>query len=622
MSRGRGKHRSLRPFAGAKIHPKLQGDNMPTDPVKNRCFAEMLSGNVRFIIPFFQRGYTWKKRNWEQLFLDIKEQIIDELAEGADICDVEHFFGPIVVMEQPGSPDLKEFLVIDGQQRITTVYLLLGLIRQLLGMKKHLSGDASQYIEGLKKFVMNDVEGPDDYFKLKVFSSKGDRLPTYRMVLDLKDANPTTPLLQADVQMYVPGKNGVDAFQEYALRKIKADYRNVPSLYQLAIAVLTCLKVVWIPLDNTKDDAQAIFESLNDKGTPLTASELLCNYLFRPIMADANAPEAENLHNNYWLAAIRLLGDDEHFEEYLRHLFSIGETKMVGKLRKVYIHFKGKNPNLTSQAAKQQLALIFESAPLYRTISDPLSHPYKHEGVNRLLIDIANTRMESSRPLVLSLLRAHTAGTVGDDTAIAILRETLVLLVRRKMALLSTTKYDKMFPSLLGKIINEPNPVKALHEAFKSNSVWVSDQEFGEAVATKPVYRQNDLAFSRMVLIEIDRRFQLHGQFPDYSTVGTIEHVIPQTRDQRWSAYLGTEANDGDLPSLVDTIGNLCLLSGPANSAAGQDPFEAKKTGYSPLTALARQIKDHDGRWNLNAVRQRSERLAKEAVHVWAWAND
>jgi hypothetical protein len=71
----------------------------------------------------------------------------------------------------------------------------------------------------------------------------------------------------------------------------------------------------------------------------------------------------------------------------------------------------------------------------------------------------------------------------------------------------------------------------------------------------------------------------------------------------------------------TDTIGNLCLLSGPANSAAGRDPFEARKEGYSPLTALARQIKEYTGHWDMKAIRDRSQKLAKEAVEIWAWAN-
>jgi hypothetical protein len=591
---------------------------MPTDHVKNRTFKETLGGTVRFKIPFFQRGYAWEKKQWDQLFIDLQEQIIEEIERGSGLDQVEHFFGPIVVMEQTGTPELKEFLVIDGQQRITTIYLLLGIIREQIRAKKHLSSDAHVCLDELKKYLINDVDGADDYLKLKVFSSKGDRLPTYRVAFG-SDTNPKTPCLQTDLQLYVPGKNGVDAFQKYALKKLKANFSDVPALWQLAQVLLSCLKIVWIPLDEQKDDAQAIFESLNDKGMPLTASELLCNYLFRPIMDAKENPE--ELHNNQWLAGIRLLDNDDRFEDYLRHLFSIGENKMVGKHRKVYVHFKGKNRNLTSGAAKQHLADIFTGTTLYRTITDPLSYPHKNEGINQLLISIGNTRMETSTPFILSVLRAQAAGALGDDMARAILRETLVLLVRRKMTELATTQYDVMFPSLLGKIINEPSPIKVMQERFKHHDVWVSDDGFEDAVTNKTAYRRNDLAFSRMLLMEIDKKLQSYGQLPDYSTVGTIEHMIPQTLDDRWKKYLGAEAEDDYLPIIVNTIGNLCLLSGPANSAAGQDPFEAKKAGYSPLTALARRIKEHTGRWDMKAVRERSQKLAKEAVQIWAWSN-
>src|SRR5262249_4101639 len=151
----------------------------------------------------------------------------------------------------------------------------------------------------------------------------------------------------------------------------------------------------------------------------------------------------------------------------------------------------------------------------------------------------------------------------------------LVLLVRRKMTELSTTQYDVMFPGLLGKIINEPNQLRALHEQFKKQGVWVSDHEFRDALMTKPAYRTRDIPFSRMLLIEIDRKFEVYGQLPDYSTLNSIEHVIPQTLDKAWTEYLGAEAKDDHLPVVVDTIGNLCLLSVPANSAVGQNPFTA-----------------------------------------------
>jgi hypothetical protein len=148
----------------------------------------------------------------------------------------------------------------------------------------------------------------------------------------------------------------------------------------------------------------------------------------------------------------------------------------------------------------------------------------------------------------------------------------------------------------------------------------VSDQEFEQAVIEEPAYRTNDLGFSRMLLIELDRRFQIHGQLPDYATVPTIEHVMPQTLDDSWRHYLGEDAHSDQLENIIDTIGNLCLLSRPANSAVGQDPFASKRADYSPVTALARQIKEYTGHWNIATVRERSAMLAKKAVEIWPWA--
>ena len=530
---------------------------MPTEGVQNRTFKDLFNGTVRFEIPFFQRGYAWEKKQWNQLFLDLQEQVIDELSSGNTIDQVEHFFGPIVVLEKVGDePALKQFLVIDGQQRIVTVYLLLGIIREFLEAKKHLSVEASEYLVALEDYLANKVDSTDDYIRLKVFSSKGDRLPTYRVVFG-GDSNPRTPRLQTDLQLYVPGKNRVDEFTKYATRKLKVQFPDVPALWQLAQVLLRCLKIVWIPLDSEKDDPQAIFESLNDKGMPLTASELLCNYLFRPII---NAKEDfEDLHNDKWLASIRLLESDSRFEEYLRNLFSIGENKMVGRGRKVYIYFKNKNRSLSATSARQRLDDIYSGAPLYRTIRAPLEHRHKDEEINRLLVNIANTRMESSTSFVLAVLRALSTNAVNEGQCRAILGETLTLLVRRKMAELPTTQYDVMFPGLLGRIVNEEQQVRALQEQFKKVGMWVSDQEFRDALIERPLYRTRDLAFARMVLIEIDRRLQSHGQLPDYTTVNTIEHTLPQTLHDEWRQYLGGVADDEHLEVLTNSLGNLCL---------------------------------------------------------------
>jgi hypothetical protein len=591
---------------------------MPTEAVRNRTFKEALKGPVRFEIPFFQRGYAWERRQWDQLFVDLQEQILEEIQIGTPLNQLEHFFGPIVVLEKSGAdPDLKEFTVIDGQQRITTIYLLLAIISEHIKAKAHLSSDAHTCVEKLKKYLCNDVEGSDDYRKLKVFSCKGDRLPTYQTVFGL-GSNPTTPHLTADLQLYIPGHNKIEIFRAYANKKLSANFADIPSLWQLAEILLECLKIVWIPLDEAKDDPQAIFESLNDKGMQLSASELLCNYLFRPIIAAKE--NHEDLHNNKWLKTVKLLESDNAFEEYLRNLLSIGENKMVGKHRKVYVHFKSKHHNLSLVAAKEHLNNIADSAKLYKTILNPTANRHRTPSIGALLIHIDNTGMASCRPFLLAVLRAFDAHALTEQEVCSVLNEALTLLVRRKTTEQSTTKYDVMFPNLLGKIVSEPDKIRALQEAFKNEDVWVSDQEFRHALENNSMYRSKDLQFSRMVLIELDKKMQVHGQFPDYTTLHTIEHVLPQTPDDAWKKYLGTDAGDEDLVRLTNSLGNLCLLSGPANSAAGRTPFESKQNGYSPVCALTREIKQHTGTWNLLAIKERSARLAGLGLDTWKWS--
>ncbi len=119
---------------------------MPTDNVINRNFEDLFSNPVRYEIPFFQRGYAWEQRQWKKLLEDLNNEVI-EIVENNNFDNEEHFFGPIVVLEKRSThPSLKRFLVIDGQQRITTSYLLLAIIKKYLETKSHLSTNAQEYI--------------------------------------------------------------------------------------------------------------------------------------------------------------------------------------------------------------------------------------------------------------------------------------------------------------------------------------------------------------------------------------------------------------------------------------------------------------------------------------------
>ncbi|MFY7730136.1 MAG: DUF262 domain-containing protein [Flavobacterium sp.] len=586
------------------------------EKIISRRFHEIFDTNVRYEIPFFQRGYAWEKKQWEKLWDDIYEEIIPSL-ENNNFEDEEHFFGPVVVLEKRNAPhpNLKRFLVIDGQQRITTIYLLLGLIRRSLNNLSHLSSEAQSYCSEIDKLLRNNINDLDDYLKLKVFSSKGDRYPTYKTIFL---ENPSSPFLSDDQKLYFPDTNKIDQFVKFYDKKTK-NY-NVSDLWMLYQVIVKSLTIVWIPLDESKDDAQAIFESLNDAGMPLTASELLCNYVFRPILNDSNN-EHEKYHNDFWLKARKEVGEN-NFEDYLINLFSIGEKKRIGQGRRMYVHFKNRNKKISREKAISTLRDILENSNIYNNIKQPLKFPHENEKVKNLLYKISQTNMTSITPFIMSVLKSYELNHLNENDTLDLLNSTYVLLVRSKVANRRVTKFDTFFPSLLNEIINEPDKARAIEKKFQEENLWISNQEFEESFTTKELYNQRELNFTRHILQEIDRSKQIFNEFPDYSSINTIEHILPQTLNSHWKDYLKDDAENPSLKSVINTIGNLLLNSSPANSSFGQKTFEEKRMKYTSVSALSRELKDADiAIWNIESINKRSKELANDGLKIWKWKN-
>ena len=598
-----------------------------TGEIINRNFADIFSGEMRYVIPFFQRGYVWGSRNWNQLKQDIEEQIL-EPAQNGELADQEHFFGPVVVAEQTGHhPRFKVFNIIDGQQRFTTVYLMLAYFRRRLETLMTKAPKAREHHEEIGKWLINRTDHRstlDDYWRIKLFSVKGDRLATYYSVFGHQ--NPRTPALQDDLFLYLPSGNISGKFERWMGRNFGDSGEE--DIWRWVRALAQCLKVVWIPL-GSRDDPQAIFESLNDKGIPLTAAELLCNYLFKPLITAKS--DYESLHRSKWLDVQRIdrsspVAEAFDFEEYLRHLFSIGHNKIVGKGRRLYVFFKQHNKNLNAGTANAHLNNIAQSAPLYRRILGESTD--RVTPVDELLKKIGETNMTSCRPFLLAVLKKERDGIIPAEEVEALLKEVYVLLVRRKVAELSVTRYDSFFPPLVDRIVapDRVAPTAALlHDAIRKEQLWVGDEDFKDALVRRPVYRSREIGFTRLILEEIDRHLaQEHGgELPDYSTLDTVEHVAPQnieTSDD-WKRELGVDARSENYTRIVNTAGNLCLRKRERNSEMGRLPFAKKQELLRPSPSrLALDITDRVGPWNFKAIETRSAWLADIATRIWAWS--
>jgi hypothetical protein len=327
----------------------------------------------------------------------------------------------------------------------------------------------------------------------------------------------------------------------------------------------------------------------------------------------------EQLHNNVWLKTVKGIDQNGDFEDYLRTLITIGQKKVIGKGRRIYTFYKMKHKKMNASDAKSFLDDLHISYPSYNTIINPVVHRHQKIAVNDILINIRSTRMDACNPFLLAALKSLSLGLITEQDCLEMFQEVYVLVVRRKMCEMPTQKYDLIFPNLLGKIINEPNKAKAIKDVLVAEAYYVSNQEFEDALVNRPLYRPRDLAFTRMMLKEIDKKMQSYNQLPDYTTLPTVEHVLPQTLDAAWKDYLINDAIDPELPKYTHTLGNLCILSQPANSHAGRDPFDSKRQGYTDVSALARDIKARDVTWNIQAIKDRSKDLSGHALEIWKW---
>ena len=592
----------------------------------NRSFADIFAGHMRYVIPFFQRGYVWTARNWNQLKQDIEEQILEPSQDG-NLADQEHFFGPVVVAEKSGDPRVKIFDIIDGQQRFTTVYLMLAWFRRRLETLLTKAPNAREHYDQVGEWLINPaIERPvrDDYWRIKLFSVKGDRLATYYSVFGHQ--NPATSTLQEDLYLFMPSGNISGKFERWMGRKFGE--LGDEDIWQWVRALTECLKVVWIPL-GSRDDPQAIFESLNDKGIQLTAAELMCNFLFKPLISEED--DHESLHRTKWLTVQQVdrsspvVGSFD-FEEYLRHLFSIGQSKIIGRGRRLYVFFKQHNRNLDADTARNHLDNIAESAPLYRRI---LGESRDGENaVDSLLKKIGETYMTSCRPFLLAVMKKERTGVLSVDEVESLFREVYVLLVRRKIAELPVTRYDSFFPSLIDRIQSRhgSDAIVVLHQAIKKEQLWVDDEDFKDALLRRPVYRSREIQFTRLVLEELDRHLaQEHGgELPDYSTLDTVEHVAPQNIEtsDTWNREMDGDGVSENYYRIINTVGNLCLRKRERNSEMGRHAFARKQEllRQSP-SRLALDIAGRPGPWNFAAIERRSADLADVAVSVWGWTS-
>jgi uncharacterized protein with ParB-like and HNH nuclease domain len=549
---------------------------MEASPTK---VIQYFNGEKQHLIPLFQRPYTWKESNWQSLWDDLMVQY--DLGDSGT-----HFMGAIVSVPAFSVPvGVNKFLIIDGQQRLTTVSLILCALRDCLEEK------SSARIQEV--YLTNRFRELED--TLKFVPTQADRDVYREIALDRQ----------------IPANDSlmVKAYNFFKDRLNKDSDANGDAV--IPAKVLTtlehCLQVVMINLGND-DDPYLIFESLNFKGEPLTQADLVRNYiLMRFRHSISTGGEQDRVYSKYWQPLEQTL--KENLTDFLRH-YTMKDGDDI-KQGGIYAAIRTKLKSIdTPDAIEAEVKSMQRFGEFYAIILGVI--PEKNKAVADRLENIQTLKVTTSYPLLLRLFDARQAQKLSDIELEKCLGLIESYIVRRAVCGVATNTLNKLFIQW-AKNFPETEHSKWLHDAMAygtGNRRFPKDAEFAEAFLNHPQYGRGT---TRFILIRLEKSFD-HKEEVDLSKA-TIEHLLPQSLSPEWKTELGANAREIHT-TLINTFGNLTLTA--YNPELGNLPFADKKAKLENThIELNRWILQQE-HWRAIEIEKRANYLLRKANQIWA----
>ncbi len=576
----------------------------------------IFGSDKRLIVPLYQRPYVWKREEqWEPLWEDIRA-IAERKLQQKEVRP--HFMGALVLDQVPHpTGKLENRLIIDGQQRLTTIQVLLEAFTDICAAM-----GADRYYRALRQLTRNTAplsDDPDDLYK--VWPTNVDQ-EQFRRVMQVKSAD------EVDLTS-LPGTHLIADAYIFFYQTIYEWLQNQDSGFERRIDILydtlcDSVRMVVIDLDR-EDDAQLIFETLNARGTPLLPSELVKNFLLR--RATQEGGKVEQLYRQYWLPFDanaeywrRELGPGHakraRIDLYLQHYLTLkaGDDVPVAHL---YTAFREYANN--GDKASKHLESLQRYAQVYQSF-DTLDRQTR-EGI--FFRRLGQMDITTAYPFLLELLARY-----GEKTAQV--RKVLVdiesFLVRRLVCQLSTRGYNRLFIDLLTTLDGPENELASRVRSFLLSSEaesnrWPKDPDFRQAWLNTPVYSRLRRERVRMLLEALERQLytELSEKGEDRSGL-PIEHLLPQEWEEHWPLPADATRPDADLDreQLLHTVGNLTLLTKKLNSKISNSAWRTKRPAilkHSALT-LNRQLEDYR-EWDEETILIRGRALFKVARQIW-----
>ena len=552
---------------------------------ETKLIAYMQGSSKRFVIPVYQRNYDWKTENCKQLF--------DDLVRVARNDRRNHFFGSIVSVYNPdGAND--EFLVIDGQQRLTTVSLLLLAMYNLLKTQAVVPAKATLSERIYEEYLVDKWQ--DEEARIKLKSVKNDQIAFNKLFEEESD--------------YVNGSN-LTINYNYFRERIQKEEVTVDELFD----ALGCLEIINITL-NQDDNPQLIFESLNSTGVALTEGDKIRNY----ILMGLPTKQQNDFYEKYWNKLEEYT--DYEVSAFVRDYLSV-KQQITPAMSRIYFTFKRyveENNFETEELLKDLLSYV----KWYKIL---LKGKTSDKNLNACIYRLNHLETTIIRPFLLEVLRLNSEKKLNMDEVAEVFLITENYLFRRTICDLPTNGLNKIFLLLHKEIVRydgtEENYVEKFKYALlskKERTRFPNDDEFIEAFAMRQVYLMNSK--NKIYILE---KFENYGTLEDKDVYRhiedgeySIEHIMPQHLTPAWSKSLGTDYEEiHDL--WLHRIANLTLTA--YNSKYSNNPFLEKKNrqdGFIHSGIRMNQLIAQKDNWTLLELKERSRYLMKRALEIWS----
>ncbi|GAA7685668.1 DUF262 and DUF1524 domain-containing protein [Helicobacter pylori] len=533
----------------------------------------------QLVIPIYQRVYSWEKEQCKQLWDDIIKISGDDKMDG-------HFIGSILYVLDGFTHSDNTLLIIDGQQRLTTITLLLTALRD------HCS-DKRKEIE--KHYLINSDKDGDKKFRLILSDSDKDTL-LYLIDKDRRKPSESSSKIVENFKL----------FEEW----ISKNTNKLETIFK----GLEKLIIVSIALEKGKDDPQLIFESMNSKGMELTQTDLIRNH----IVMETEVEKQEYFYNKYWRAMEEEFEQIEQskkskredlFNKFVRHYLTI-KTGETPNIKKVYAAFKDyrqeKGIGIEDLLKDLQKYCGYFCQIVFKKEAD--------KDLNKALGFLVDLEMDVIYPLLLELYSDYSDGVLSKADFIPIIALIESYICRRAVCGLGTNSLNKVFPSFT-KHIQKDEYFKSLKAYF---GYLTEKQRFPNNDEFKDCFITTDFSFQKKKYF-FERLENFDTKEPVNTEGLTIEHIMPQTLTEEWEKDLG-ENFQKIHDKYLHTIGNLTLTG--YNQEYSNKSFQEKQDmekGFkdSPLR-LNQGLRDLES-FGEEEIKKRANDLADLALKIWTY---